>query len=64
MKNYILLILIFSNLVNADFYKVNVKREATNVYKDYNSGILIFTANNNFFEVLASCKNPAKVVFI
>ena len=45
MKNYILLILIFSNLLNADFYKVNVKREATNVYKDYNSGIIIFTMN-------------------
>ena len=43
MKKYILLILIFSTLLNADFYKVNVKREATNVYKDYNSGILIFT---------------------
>lgn len=43
MKKYILLILISFTLLNADFYKVNVKREAANIYKDYNLGVFIFT---------------------
>lgn len=44
LKNFLSLIgLLFSTLVYADYYKINVKRIDDNLYKDTDSGIYIVT---------------------